>query len=339
VPKQHVLDKINGPSNEGNQGSPTDRMLAAIIPHGQEAWFFKVTGPLDALGEKEEEFRAFIQSVHFADGTPQWTVPEGWRQQAGSEMRYATLRMGEGEPPLELTVSKLPWDEESGEQYKLANVNRWRGQMQLAPLRLNQLADETEQLQLEGATATLVDLQGRLGETGMSRPPFAGQLPPTRPSRPEPEAAAPVELKYDVPQGWAKAPNDSFSQAAFEVVEGDQKVRITVSPLAAAAGALLPNVNRWRGQVGLPPTAEEQLKQESRPIEVGQSTGTYVELVGPESAAQRQTILGAIVPAGRQSWFFKLVGDSQLAAREKERFEAFLKSVQFSGAEGAGDGQ
>ena len=40
-------------------------------------------------------------------------------------------------------------------------------------------------------------------------------------------------------------------------------------------------------------------------------------------------MLGAIVPRGQRDWFFKLTGDVELAAREKERFESFVKSVKF----------
>jgi hypothetical protein len=57
--------------------------------------------------------------------------------------------------------------------------------------------------------------------------------------------------------------------------------------------------------------------------------GKFVELVAPEDASPRETILGVIAIRGDQSWFVKLKGDSKLAAREKERFETFVKSIRF----------
>jgi hypothetical protein len=39
-----------------------------------------------------------------------------------------------------------------------------------------------------------------------------------------------------------------------------------------------------------------------------------------------------------KAWFFKLKGDAELAEQEKGRFEAFLGSVTFGAADGAGDG-
>ena len=35
-----------------------------------------------------------------------------------------------------------------------------------------------------------------------------------------------------------------------------------------------------------------------------------------------------------RSWFFKMFGDSELVLREKEHFEAFVKSVTFVPASG-----
>src|SRR5439155_12390848 len=43
------------------------RLLAAIVPHGDRTWFFKLTGPEQATGEHQEEFTRFVQSVHFTD--------------------------------------------------------------------------------------------------------------------------------------------------------------------------------------------------------------------------------------------------------------------------------
>jgi hypothetical protein len=58
-----------------------------------------------------------------------WTLPDGWTDGAGGEMRFATLK-----PPvpgkIDASVVVLPGPA-GGE---LANVNRWRGQIGLAPL-------------------------------------------------------------------------------------------------------------------------------------------------------------------------------------------------------------
>ncbi len=159
-------------------GEPKDRTLAAIVPLGSQAWFFKLTGPKDAVAAKTEDFATFLKSVHFSDeGKPEWTLPEGWSQQAGSDIRYATLLIpGEADvpgKPLELTVITLPKAQADDANYTLININRWRGQLQMPLISKEQLAEQTTQVELAGATATMVDLLGTASGKSMGGP-FSG---------------------------------------------------------------------------------------------------------------------------------------------------------------------
>jgi hypothetical protein len=175
-------------------------MLAAIVPHGDTAWFFKLAGPADAVSKHGATFESLIKSVEFpesAGGKPRWSVPEGWQQKPGSQMRFATIVLpseaadadakSASAKPLEVSVTSLPWSSKSNAEELLANVNRWRGQMQLKPLTASDLPQETKLLELSGeAKATLVDLTGHMKAGGM-QPPFAGgaakttSLPPGHP--------------------------------------------------------------------------------------------------------------------------------------------------------------
>jgi hypothetical protein len=313
-------------------------MLAAIIPQGKRAWFFKVTGPSEAVRDKAEAFEALIKSVRFSgadDSTPEWTLPEGWQQEPGTGMRYATLQMASTGEPLELSVTVLPWDQENEATSMLKNINRWRGQLQLPPIDTEQLAEQTSQLQLKGATATLVSLADSAATSGIRRPPVASG----QPAAPHGVATAPISLTYDVPQGWTQGRVGGMRKAAFNVTDGEQSVEITVIDLKSSAGELLPNVNLWRGQIQLGETTQEELDRQIKKIKVGPATGHTIELVGPEGTEPRQAILGVVLIDADRAWFFKLKGNAELAEREKERFEAFVQSVRFTAAEGAGDGK
>ena len=57
--------------------------------------------------------------------------------------------------------------------------------------------------------------------------------------------------------------------------------------------------------------------------------GKYFVLMGPESAENRNAILGVITIVGERSWFIKLTGPADLAEREKDNFETFARSVRF----------
>lgn len=320
------------PKEESVQPAQTERMLAAMVPHENQAWFFKVTGPDEAVRGIGQSFREFVGSVRFAPdqgGRPQWDLPADWSLEEGSGMRFATIAIPTAEKPLEMTVIPLPMTEGDTPQYRLSNVNRWRSQLGLPPIEESALEDSTEQISLESGSGILVELVGKSSGGG---PPFAAMAgtPPIQRADPgQPPPGASDLLTYDVPVGWKPGRTDRMRKAAFEVAESDRKVEITAIDLAASAGEdVVGNVNRWRGQVGLPELTEQQMAEELAAMTIGGEPGTYVELPGPSG----ETILGAIVVHEDRGWFFKLTGDSELAERERERFRQFLDSVRF-GAE------
>jgi len=136
-------------------------MLAALVLQADRAWFFKTMGPESPLGEHADAFRSLVKSLRFADGKPQWTLPDGWRQKGESGMRFATLEFGSADNPLELTVIPLPIPPGDRSAYVLSNVNRWRQQVNLMPIAASELDEQSEEIDLDGATAVVVDLHGK----------------------------------------------------------------------------------------------------------------------------------------------------------------------------------
>jgi hypothetical protein len=294
-------------------------MLAAIVPHGQSTWFFKLTGPVPEMETQKDAFDQFIRSVRFTDqaGEPvTWTVPAGWRQEKGSAMRYATLRPGEKAPASELTVVVLPGEAGS----MLANINRWRDQIGLPPTSEAELGTMTRQAKINDNSVTFVDLTGPGVKGGKRTPPFASARPPMLP-----EAPSRPGLKYTTPPGWKELPaTGGLRAAAFQAGTAE----VTIVPLGGPAGGLLQNVIRWREQIGLGPVDAEQLRREVRSMEVDGAPASYVDLVGPDSAGG-QRILAVSTEHGGQTWFIKMKGPSDVVAREKAAFEAFVRSLRF----------
>lgn len=307
-------------------------MLGAIIPCGKMNWFFKLTGPPSAVAEIKKDFVFLIKSVRFNDKGPVWDLPDGWKNEPGKEMRFATIRVATAEKSLELTVIPLPSTEEKFEPQLLANVNRWRGQVGLAPLAAAQLADSKEivKFELDGEPVWFTDFVGQ-GQGDSMGGPVAGKRSPPREATPR-EATATAsgagKLPFDcqVPAGWTAGKAGQFQVAVFDVRDGDRQAAVTVS---TAGGDRTANINRWRGQVGLAESSAAEIEKESQKIAVDGHDGTYVELVGPESASPRKTILGVIVEVQGKQWFIKLTGDAELATQEKPRFEEFVKSIKF----------
>lgn len=153
-------------------GEPTDRTLGAVVPRGEQGWFFKVTGPKDAVEAQVGAVTDFLKTVRFTtEAKPEWNLPEGWQQRAGNDIRFATLVIPAAPKPLELSVTVLPKSGDDG-PYILMNVNRWRNQLGLPPVAAEELADGSTQVAVGDATATIVNLLGASSGGSMGRPPF-----------------------------------------------------------------------------------------------------------------------------------------------------------------------
>jgi hypothetical protein len=148
-------------ASKPSQSVGPQRMLAALVLQAERAWFFKTMGPESPLGEHADAFRSLVKSLRFAAGKPQWKLPDGWRQKGESGMRFATLEFGSADRPLELTVIPLPIPPGDRSAYVLSNVNRWRQQVNLAPIAASELDGQSEKIDLDGATAVMVDLHGK----------------------------------------------------------------------------------------------------------------------------------------------------------------------------------
>ncbi len=347
----------------------SDRMLAAVLPEGDRAWYFKVTGPVDEVDAKLGEISAFFESIRPATGKalPDWELAADWQQQPGSGMRAATILIPVGNQPLELSVTALPWRGAPGEM--LSNINRWRGQMQLAPTDKPGLANDTRQIKAGEATLTIVDLRGRL--TGGMMPPFAGGTPENSTALPSATSTAPpaasssndlppghppvsqaqrgattaTPFTFELPAGWEPLAASGMRKAAFRIADGGQQALLTVIDFPADAGPMMADpvaqAKRWRGEVGLPPLTDEEIQATIEPIEIDGTEAKYVAAVpdadqADQSQADRAT-LAAMLTRGNSIWFFKLSGDRKLVAAQQAKFQSFLKSVKFT-APGADDG-
>ncbi|MGH7137478.1 MAG: hypothetical protein ACREHD_17170, partial [Pirellulales bacterium] len=307
VPKQSEIDRLAGDSGEtsgSSKAGETQRMLAAIVLRPSQGWFFKLLGPQQAVDSHADAFNEFLKSVQFQDdATPGWSLPAGWIEQPGNQFRYATLEIGG--TGLEVTVSTLPRGDGEESEYVLSNINRWRGQVGLDPIAPNELQRETKQVEIDGDTATLVDLVGH-GQGGSMTAQFASDRGMSG-APPVASGGNSAGLKYDVPGGWEEEAATGFRKASFRIREGEESSDVSVSDLDASAGDLLPNVNRWRGQVGLEPTTERDVEQHVETIAVGTHEGQYIEMFGDAKATS-----GVIVKVGDRAWFIKLTGDKNL---------------------------
>jgi hypothetical protein len=99
---------------------------------------------------------------------------------------------------------------------------------------------------------------------------------------------------------------------------------VSVVVFPGEAGGLLPNVNRWRGQLGLEPIDDSALASASSALATAAGKLTLVDFTGQGG---RRT-LGAILQSGGRSWFFKMTGDTRSVDRAKPDYLSFLHSLK-----------
>lgn len=163
-------------------------------------------------------------------------------------------------------------------------------------------------------------------ETPIDRPKMPAGMPPMMGQRPTSPPPAAADVKFDKPEGWNASAGNAFSVAAFEVVDGDQRIETTVSP---AGGDLLANMNRWRMQVGLGEFTAEEMAEAFEPLEVNGKPANFIEMHSPAGGDKQDSILGVVVVDGERTWFVKLRGSTPLAKRERENLLAFSKSLRW----------
>lgn len=307
---------------------PPKRLLTVMVPGDDTTWFIKLMGPAPEVAKHVQTFDAFVATVHFSPkGEPpiEWTVPENWTEEHSDKRFEAVIRFAGKGMPLPITISRL-----GGPQAKdlLANVNRWRTkQLGLDKITENDLKkleqnQELKKLQVDGRAATRVDFVG----TGVSK--GLQKLETAAPTRP---------FKFTKPKDWEELPADAVQgfrrDAVFQVRQGDHTAQTTVMRLGGDGGGGLRNVNRWRRELGLEATSEEQLARDRHSLDTPSGKAEYVELTGRVGNTARST-LGAWLTAGGQTWFITMKGPTDLVHSQKSEFEAFVQSFRVESGAG-----
>src|SRR5215211_1195932 len=153
----------------GNADPARDgRIIAAMLTTADATLFFKMRGNADLAEAQKGDFIKWVAAVCNAQtqtGSPQvaaappqmptapsqtssappikWTAPEGWTEVPPSSMRYASFSApAEDGGKIDISVVTFPGDGGSDAD----NVNRWRGQMGLAPVDANAVASQVTAL-------------------------------------------------------------------------------------------------------------------------------------------------------------------------------------------------
>ncbi len=105
-------------------------------------------------------------------------------------------------------------------------------------------------------------------------------------------------LQWKLPEGWRQLPPaNAMRYATLQIGAGPNPLEVSVFAFGGEAGGMLSNINRWRGQMQLPPIAEGDLAKETRTVDQGGHKITIVEMVGGGSGKMTPPFAGGNAPA------------------------------------------
>jgi hypothetical protein len=156
------------------------RIIAAMITTGDSTLFFKMRGNADLAEAQKGDFIKWVASVCSAQtetkspqmaamppreaGAPQikWETPESWTEVPPSSMRYASFSASDGNGgKIDISIVTFPGDGGSDAD----NVNRWRGQIGLAPIDESAVTSKVAPLKTDDTTFSTTDIAGTTART------------------------------------------------------------------------------------------------------------------------------------------------------------------------------
>ncbi|MEM9252535.1 MAG: hypothetical protein AAGB29_09320 [Planctomycetota bacterium] len=186
-------------------------------------------------------------------------------------------------------------------------------------------------------------------------PPFVevalggGDMATAGPSSNQPMSSQPVPAgprllaEWELPAGWSAidpAPPPAAFAFAVPSDASAEPLTATVTALPGTGGGLMPNLNRWRRQLGLPPISQPN-EQPMTLIEMTRATPSsdnptqapgaiqaiFTDMVSADGDRRR---LAAIWPdpTRNATWFFTIVGEAEPVAQATPAFQAFIASTR-----------
>jgi hypothetical protein len=292
------------------------RMLAAIAPGKDATWFFKAVASTDLVESHKGEVLSFLRTLRLEEGQVRWSAPPGWQEEKGSPERLATYRIGERDPRLELSITRL-----AGDGGGLAsNVSRWRDQLGLDAQGPAQIEATLQTLPATGLELRVVDL------SGPNRPGMMGSRAPVKPAEP-PREAGDRAIDFELPPGWVENPKPAKNRLLeFTVEDPAGSATVTLTALEGDAGGLEANIDRWRSQVGLEPLGDQAVARSATPIQFLGTESWFVEAIGGS-----RSILGVIAKTPAGTVFLKMDGPTAAVTAQRSAFGHFAQTFKIRG--------
>jgi hypothetical protein len=137
---------------------------------------------------------------------------------------------------------------------------------------------------------------------------------------------------WTTPTGWEEVSGHAMRAATWRV-SSEPLTDCSLSLLPGVGGAMLDNVNRWRGQMGAAPLSAEEVAALPRKPLLGAEAvflnveGRYAGM-GGDKAIEKARMLGLLLSRPGSAVFLKFAGPTAVVAANEEAFLALAASVK-----------
>ena len=163
------------------------------------------------------------------------------------------------------------------------------------------------------------------------------QLPASHPALTGLASATPTGMAdkptWTVPADWKEGELAQFLVAKYVIQgSGGASAAVNVSELDGTGGGLLPNLNRWRTQLGQPPLSQDDAAKLPT-IDTSGAKAVLADFTGTDARSGKSArLIGLVLPLNGQTWFYKLMGDPGLVGQQKDPLIKFVQSAQYPAA-------
>ena len=141
------------------------------------------------------------------------------------------------------------------------------------------------------------------------------------------EALPPAQaLRWTLPSGWKEEPGNGIRLATLRPPQDAGPSEVSVVALPGDVGGELPNVNRWRGQLGLPPINAPQLPKARQKTHSRLGEVLIYDFTGAAIAKPRMIV--GVLKVEDTTWFFKLTGEDAVIGKHKKSFVKLLEGLK-----------
>ena len=131
---------------------------------------------------------------------------------------------------------------------------------------------------------------------------------------------------WEKPDSWIPSQGSSMRIARFDVPFSTGMGDLSVMELGGEGGGLVANVNRWRGQIGLEPLEENEIRAQAQ---LGESdVGPYQIFQLINDSNSDTAMLTAILPMNNSTLYIKLTASIDGIMDLEKDFKTFCSSIK-----------